>query len=144
METAVRTPLDLLRQAQRLLVPLYQRRYVWDAEEQWQPLWDDIRRTAGLRAEGANATHFLGAAVLQGTVTRPGDLTTWEVVDGQQRLTTLQVAFDAVAGVLEELGHDRLVRQLTKLTHNDPDEVSDPADDLKFRHRNADGEPSAP
>lgn len=141
METAVRTPLDLLRQAQRLIVPLYQRRYVWDAEEQWQPLWQDILRTAGLRAEGANATHFLGAAVLQGTVARPGDLTTWEVVDGQQRLTTLQVAFDAVAGVLEELAHDRLVRQLTKLTHNDPDEVSDPADDLKFRHRNADGEP---
>lgn len=27
----------------RYTVPLFQRPYVWSKEEQWQPLWDDVR-----------------------------------------------------------------------------------------------------
>lgn len=27
-------------------VPLFQRPYVWNKEEQWQPLWDDVRALA--------------------------------------------------------------------------------------------------
>jgi uncharacterized protein with ParB-like and HNH nuclease domain len=29
---------------QRLEVPLFQRQYVWNEEEQWLPLWEDIER----------------------------------------------------------------------------------------------------
>lgn len=137
--TAVLTPRRLLNQPQRLMVPLYQRRYVWEETEQWQPLWDDIVRIAQLRQDGVDATHFLGATVLQCQMRAAGSLETQEVVDGQQRLTTLQLAFDAVAGALATAGHDRLVTQLTKLTHNDPDEIHDPVDSLKFQHRNQDG-----
>ena len=30
----------------RYIIPTFQRPYVWDQEEQWEPLWDDVRNTA--------------------------------------------------------------------------------------------------
>jgi hypothetical protein len=33
-------------QPQRLIVPLFQRRYVWNQESQWEPLWNDVIRVA--------------------------------------------------------------------------------------------------
>ena len=39
MDTAVRTPLAVFTMPQHLLVPLFQRPYVWDEDQQWEPLW---------------------------------------------------------------------------------------------------------
>ena len=33
-------------------VPFYQRPYVWNKEDQWMRLWEDIRDKAGVRLEG--------------------------------------------------------------------------------------------
>ena len=30
----------------QLFAPLFQRPYVWDEKNQWEPLWNDIRRIA--------------------------------------------------------------------------------------------------
>jgi hypothetical protein len=46
MDTQVRTPQLVFMQPQRLVVPLFQRPYVWNKESQWQPLWDDVTRVA--------------------------------------------------------------------------------------------------
>lgn len=141
MKTDALTPHELLRHPQLLVVPLYQRRYVWQEQAQWEPLWQDVLRMAEVRATQREVTHFLGACVLQRQDRGVGRLTAWEVVDGQQRLTTVQVAADAVAAIAQERGWDRLVRQLEKLTLNDADEISDAAHRLKFQHRNDDGAP---
>ena len=37
METQVRTPQMIFMQPQRLVVPLFQRPYVWNEETQWEP-----------------------------------------------------------------------------------------------------------
>ena len=37
---------QIFEQERRLVVPLFQRRYVWNEEEQWQPLWLDIQQLA--------------------------------------------------------------------------------------------------
>lgn len=51
---------------QRLLVPLFQRPYVWSLEAQWAPLWADIKRLADRAvARQPVARHFLGAVVMQ-------------------------------------------------------------------------------
>ena len=65
METHVRTPQDVFMQPQHLVVPPFQRRYVWEEEEQWSPLWQDVRRVAELRPAqpAADIKHFLGAIV---------------------------------------------------------------------------------
>ena len=46
METQVRTPQVVFMQPQRLVVPLFQRPYVWNEENQWEPLWNDVVRVA--------------------------------------------------------------------------------------------------
>ena len=46
METNVRTPNAIFGQPQRFLVPLFQRPYVWNEEQQWEPLWRDLERVA--------------------------------------------------------------------------------------------------
>ncbi|WP_309108879.1 DUF262 domain-containing protein [Arthrobacter sp.] len=49
-----------------MVVPLFQRPYVWSKERQWQPLWEDIARLADmLTKKNPAATHFLGAFVVQ-------------------------------------------------------------------------------
>ena len=48
METQVRTPQDVFMQPQHLVVPPFQRPYVWEKEEQWAPFWQDVRRLADL------------------------------------------------------------------------------------------------
>ena len=46
MDAGAKTLEDLFGQRQRFVVPLYQRPYVWTREDQWEPLWDDIRSVA--------------------------------------------------------------------------------------------------
>jgi Protein of unknown function DUF262/Protein of unknown function (DUF1524)/Restriction Enzyme Adenine Methylase Associated len=104
---------------QRLLVPLFQRPYVWSEEAQWLPLWEDIRRLVDRRISGDNqATHFLGAVVLQHQANHVGALAARTVIDGQQRLTTLQIFLDVVHGQFEIRKFDALARQLADLVEN--------------------------
>jgi uncharacterized protein with ParB-like and HNH nuclease domain len=42
METQVRTPQMVFMQPQRLIVPLFQRPYVWNEDTQGEPLWSDL------------------------------------------------------------------------------------------------------
>lgn len=66
METQVRTPQSVFMHPQRFVVPLFQRPYVWNQENQWEPLWNDlVRVTERLLAQphGKHYPHFLGAVV---------------------------------------------------------------------------------
>jgi hypothetical protein len=91
-------------------VPPFQRPYVWTEEDQWQPLWDDIVNVVDAvfeasDAEAADRTgHFLGAVVLKLRETPAGTVSKRSIIDGQQRLTTLQLLLDAAQLVLSEHG----------------------------------------
>lgn len=128
MKTDVVTPVKVFKLSQRLVVPLFQRKYVWDEEGQWELLWDDIQRLADLLFADPNSTaqHFLGAVVLQEQDAAFGDLAWFSVTDGQQRLTTLQLLLDAAGAAFEDVGEFKLARVMDKLTHNDKDDISDP------------------
>lgn len=75
---------------------------MWDEEDQWAPLWKDVRRIAGLTLANpmAKPVHFLGALVLQAQEATTANVPTWNVIDGQQRITTLQLLMDAVSAVI--------------------------------------------
>ena len=139
MDTAVRTPLEIFNLPQHLVVPLFQRPYVWTLEDQWQPLWGDIRRIAELRLSQplVPAAHFLGAVVLQAMENQSGTLQPRSIIDGQQRLTTLQLLIDASSAVFQDRGLDDLAAQLEGLAHNAAHFVTD-GDTLKLRHSNRD------
>ncbi|MFD3334412.1 DUF262 domain-containing protein [Streptomyces sp. NPDC058700] len=77
-------------------VPLYQRTYTWQRDELRQ-LWDDVMELVEDKLDDrAPAAHFLGSVVLAPERVAAGGMQRWLVVDGQQRLTTLMLAFTAL------------------------------------------------
>lgn len=88
-------------------VPLYQRLYVWNESDQWAPLWEDITGIAARLAETEKVTpHFFGAIVLKIGGITPEESSVWRVIDGQQRLTTMQLVIAAVADELNSRQED--------------------------------------
>ena len=85
--------LAIFEKKMRLEVPLFQRQYVWNLEHQWQPLWEDISRKFSEFLEGRKdaPVHFLGAMVLDQKQVPTTHVEKRQVIDGQQRLTTLQI-----------------------------------------------------
>ena len=90
-------------------VPRYQRRYVWD-ETNWRTLWEDIlsQEKLGFQDRG----HFTGPIVTRPI--RSGQLDRFEVIDGQQRLTTFQIIFCVIRDLCKSQGHDGLAREATR------------------------------
>ncbi|MEU9097420.1 DUF262 domain-containing protein [Streptomyces sp. NPDC048361] len=110
------TFLKLVQGDKQFQVPLYQRTYSW-REEQLQRLWEDIGELVDQHLSGESAApHFLGSVVLAPGQMQAGGVQRWLVVDGQQRLTTLMLAFTALRDHLKEAGDargvDRVHRQL--------------------------------
>lgn len=88
----------------RYTVPLFQRPYVWNKEEQWQPLWEDVcalaDRVLSPPSHKPVAGHFLGTVVLEQIKTSAIAMPQRQVIDGQQRLTTLQILLKAAGHAL--------------------------------------------
>lgn len=143
MKTDVVTPMQIFNLPQHFVVPLFQRPYVWEEEHQWYPLWTDVRRVADLRISEPyrEAYHFLGAVVLQAQEGAVHVVQARNVIDGQQRLTTLQILMDAASAVLDEAGQDRLAQQLERYTHNSELDIPVGEERLKIRHSNKDRGP---
>jgi hypothetical protein len=121
MDTQVRTPQAIFMQPQRLLVPLFQRPYVWNEEQQWEPLWRDVERVATRLLKQpmtAQQPHFLGAVVFQQLLSPTSDLQQRTVIDGQQRLTTLQLLLDALHGEIAQVGAAMPAARLQPLIEN--------------------------
>ncbi|OJX66127.1 MAG: hypothetical protein BGO94_04185 [Micrococcales bacterium 72-143] len=112
------SPQKVFFQPARLIVPLFQRPYVWSKELQWEPLWQDIQRLTELLAKDSTATHFMGAFVVQQLPSELGHMPTWSVIDGQQRLTTLQVLLDALHSQLVLHEEVMLAGQVEPLIEN--------------------------
>jgi hypothetical protein len=70
MDTKALTPRELFDGTVCFAVPPFRRPYVWNEEDQWQPLSADIERVTGALEEARNgrgevAPHFLGAVVIK-------------------------------------------------------------------------------
>ncbi len=75
-------------------IPLFQRHYVWELDDQWQPLWEDIEEKSNKRLSQPQRdefSHFTGAIVIQQKPTNVDEVPKYEIIDGQQRLTTFQI-----------------------------------------------------
>lgn len=75
-------------------VPPFQRDYSWETDE-WEDLWQDI---LGTLRENGEPSHYMGYLVLQSSDDRR-----FEIIDGQQRLTTLSILVLAGLRKLQEL-----------------------------------------
>ena len=123
-------------------IPQFQRPYAWRKGDQWFPLWEDVRNLAErhLNSDGQQRVkpHFMGAIVLQhrGRSTT-GEVTKRLVVDGQQRLTTLQLLIKATQLVFRQLDDEARFNRLRTLTQNSEDHFGgDPNNETKIRQSN--------
>lgn len=125
LEAHPRSPRQLFDGKEHFEIPAFQRPYVWNREEQWEPLWSDIVRVAESVVDALEAGeqpkvehHFLGAVVYESKPPVTGDVVRHDVIDGQQRMTTLQLLIDAVQQVVAENGHDLMAEELESLVVN--------------------------
>jgi uncharacterized protein with ParB-like and HNH nuclease domain len=120
------TPAGLFGLDTRYVVPLFQRPYVWNERNQWDPLWQDVRlvaeqvltAAASPRLLRAVAPHFLGAIVLEQVPTSGGASASHRIIDGQQRLMTLQLLLDAAEEVTRTAGDATDANDLRRLVRN--------------------------
>lgn len=128
-------------QPQRLVVPLFQRPYVWNEENQWEPLWNDAVRVADRvlnRPTDKHQPHFLGAVVLQQVQKQTGQMQERTIIDGQQRLTTLQLLMDALHAELLLVEAQQAAMRLEPLVANAEPFCVKPTDRFKVWPTNRD------
>jgi hypothetical protein len=128
----------------QLFAPLFQRPYVWSKERQWEPLWNDIKTLAEQLCQGKLdlKPHFLGAVVLDQIRVPVGKPDARSIIDGQQRLTTLQIflaAFRDICNGDPEL--KKLSMAAEQLMFNSDPMVESENDRLKLWPTNVDREP---
>ena len=95
-------------------VPMFQRDYSWGPDE-WDDLWQDI---VALFDEDPEPAHYMGYLVLQSADNRA-----FEIIDGQQRMTTLSLLMLAAVAHLTHLSrpddpHDPQRRRAEQLRSN--------------------------
>jgi hypothetical protein len=139
---------ELFRSGKQLRVPIWQRRYSW-MKEQWTAMWGDLER---LRQD-PGLTHFIGSVVVrvvdQPKGGMPDSAEQFELVDGQQRATTLTLLRVAIRDRLAALpgakDRDVLTRQMLingdKREDHKPRLVLQQLDDPSLRAV-VDGDPS--
>lgn len=75
-------------------VPQFQRDYSWEADH-WDDLWQDIM---GLFADDPEPYHYMGYLVLQSI-----DNNQFNIIDGQQHLTTFSIMILAALANLSDI-----------------------------------------
>jgi hypothetical protein len=113
--------LELFETKMQYEVPLFQRQYVWQREKHWEPLWEDIARKFSdyLANRKQTPIHFLGAMVLDQKQTPATQVGKRQVIDGQQRLTTLQIFLAAFRDFCNEHTCTDLATECAKFTANE-------------------------
>lgn len=85
---------DIIGNGKKYKIPPYQRDYSW-SKENWEDLWEDF-----LWIEKTSSPHYTGSIVLNKINKDDYD---YEIIDGQQRLTTLTIYAVSTIAILQEL-----------------------------------------
>lgn len=104
---------------------MFQRLYVWQETPQWTTLWEDVAEKANLQLSGTKSNaHYLGALIIEGVrPSSPREVKRFLVIDGQQRLTTLQLLFCAYRDLARKNEWKTLDRATTRYLENADSDV---------------------
>ena len=132
MQVSVLSVQKLFDRAVHYQVPLYQRPYVWNESDQWRPLWADLQALAeALASGGLGRAHFMGATVQDNLRVPAGATETRRIIDGQQRMTTLQLLLKAFRDALKKRGIAQYPDAVGKLLFNDDPLITE--EEKKFK-----------
>ena len=98
METNYRSLNEILEPNVKFEIPIYQRTYDWN-KNNCRQLYDDI---VSVGQPNNTTHHFIGAITYVREKTLPNDVNTYQIIDGQQRLTTLLLLLRALRDNLEK------------------------------------------
>jgi uncharacterized protein with ParB-like and HNH nuclease domain len=106
-----RTISDLFSVKRKYVVPRFQRAYSW-SKEQIKELWDDITANIQINSKEdiKHEEYFIGALVLVGD----DKSNVLQIVDGQQRLTTITILLSVLCERFKELKKDNLAEAIFK------------------------------
>ncbi len=127
---------QILQNRWRFCVPIYQRHYVWNEKKQWEPFWADIRTKAIERLEGRDRrfSHFMGAVVLESRGAFSAKrVPSFQVVDGQQRLTTFQLFLAAARDYAKSAKFEASALNIDSYIFNDKLNLMEEPDVEKFK-----------
>jgi len=106
-----RTINDLLSINKKYVVPRFQREYSWTQDE-ISEMWKDTISNISFKDDSIiNEEYFIGSLVLVGE----DKSTEFQIVDGQQRLTTITIILSALVEIFKEIGKADLAQGLYAL-----------------------------
>ena len=111
MQASAKTVGQILESRGQFIIPFFQRHYSWELK-QWRRLWNDLLRLLD-EASGTSSVHFLGPLVTIPLAPTPGAQPTWQVIDGQQRLTTVTLLLASLRDICRERGREELAAEIS-------------------------------
>jgi len=111
MDARAKTIREILHAGDQYLIPFFQRQYSW-GKKNWTRLFDDL--TNLLDDDHESSQHFLGPLVCTPTNHVPGEVPAYQLIDGQQRITTLTVLLCALRDVAREHQQIELAEEITE------------------------------
>jgi hypothetical protein len=145
---------EILKPERRYVIPTFQRDYEWTRDGQWQLLFEDLENVADKLLEARNSgldgtalsnreqllsPHFMGAIVCAALPFATGGIALRSVIDGQQRLTTIQLLIRGLLDCLVESRSDR-EKSLRRMLFNPQDVVDNDFELYKLWPRRRDRE----
>ena len=115
---------ELLLSGRQFIIPRFQREYSWDRKN-YKEFLDDMLNCLIISEGKVNYDqYFLGTMLFVGDCFE-GDKNEIDVVDGQQRLTTITILFSALSDRFIQINQNTLSEQIFKyiMTTNDDGEV---------------------
>lgn len=106
-----KTVRDLLGSKRQFVIPRFQREYSWDKKNYQEFLEDMLGNLIIKDGRISSSQYFLGTMLFIGKFAE-GTEQEIQVVDGQQRLTTITILFSAMSDIFLTLGEQTLSRQL--------------------------------
>jgi Protein of unknown function DUF262/Protein of unknown function (DUF1524) len=122
-------------------VPLFQRPYVWTKDANLEPLWEDIQALLDKHLRSARVhPHFLGAVVLEQLANSTGSIESRQVIDGQQRFTTLQLFMLAARDHAVANGNAKYIERFSDMVANRRNRIDHDLEEFKVWPTNSDRE----
>lgn len=106
-----KTVRDLLGSKRQFVIPRFQREYSWDKKNYQEFLEDMLGNLIIKDGRISSSQYYLGTMLFIGNFAE-GTEQEIQVVDGQQRLTTITILFSAMSDIFLTLGEQTLSRQL--------------------------------
>lgn len=121
IKPADKTIKALLKSGRQFMIPRFQRDYSWEKKNCEEFLDDIIKCLRCKDGKLETTSYFLGTMLFIGNFDEKSDKEI-QVVDGQQRITTITILFSAISDIFREKGEDNLSKLIfSYIMTNDDD-----------------------